>query len=283
MHRFRANDGVEVAAYELGGDGPPLLLAHATGFHAHVWEPVAVHLRDSFRCIAFDERGHGDSGVPVDGNFDWHGFSLDALAVVDGLALERPFAAGHSCGGALLLLAEQARPGTFAALYCFEPIMMPSDPPLEPNDDNPLSRGARRRREVFASRDEAFANYAGKPPFSALAPDALRAYVAHGFEDLPDGTVRLKCRGENEARSYAMGMAHDAYAHLAEIGCPVTLVSGEHTDAIPAEVIDALAAKLPLPATEVAVGVGHFGPLEDPALVAASIRRAFIGSKTTSA
>ena len=55
---------------------------------------------------------------------------------------------------------------------------------------------------MFGSRDEAYENFAGKPPLNVLAPDALRAYVDHGFADQPDGTVRLKCRGENEARIY---------------------------------------------------------------------------------
>src|SRR5690348_9518581 len=39
-------DGVRIAAYDLGGDagGRPLLLAHATGFHAGTFLPMAQHL-----------------------------------------------------------------------------------------------------------------------------------------------------------------------------------------------------------------------------------------------
>ncbi|MBV8692532.1 MAG: alpha/beta hydrolase, partial [Actinobacteria bacterium] len=36
MPMFPSTDGVQVAAYELGGSGPPLLLSHATGFHGHI-------------------------------------------------------------------------------------------------------------------------------------------------------------------------------------------------------------------------------------------------------
>ncbi len=32
--------GLRLAAYGFGGAGPPLVLAHATGFHAHVWLPL---------------------------------------------------------------------------------------------------------------------------------------------------------------------------------------------------------------------------------------------------
>ena len=99
-------DGNRVAVHDLGGSGPPLLLAHATGFHGMVWAPVAARLAEHFRCISFDERGHGDSDPAPGGDYDWNGFATDALAVVDALGLGPELvAAGHSCGGALLLLA----------------------------------------------------------------------------------------------------------------------------------------------------------------------------------
>lgn len=274
MPRFTTSDGVEIAAFDLGGDGPPLLLAHATGFHAMTWQPLAVALADRFHCYAFDERGHGDSGKAPGDDYRWEGFALDALAAVDGFGLERPLALGHSCGGALLLLAEQQRPGTFAALACFEPIVFPLDEPAPPNPDSPLAVGARRRREVFDSKDAAYERYASGPPFAALDPAALRAYVDHGFEELADGTVRLKCRGEDEARVYTMGSAHGAYQRLGEVACPVHLMCGSDTDAIGPDTLRAQAARLPQATVEVFDGLGHFGPLEDPARVGASVATA---------
>ena len=43
-----SRDGVDVAVYDLGGDGPPLLLAHATGFHGLVWDGFADRLTERF-------------------------------------------------------------------------------------------------------------------------------------------------------------------------------------------------------------------------------------------
>ena len=60
---FPSSEGVEVAAWDLGGSGAALLFAHATGFHGHVWQPLAAHL-DGLHCYSFDERGHGDSTMP---------------------------------------------------------------------------------------------------------------------------------------------------------------------------------------------------------------------------
>ena len=274
-------DGVAVAYTDHGGSGPDLLLAHATGFCGGVWAPIAEQLTASFRVVTFDERGHGASGPAPNDEYDWQGFATDALAVVDELGLQHPFGAGHSCGGALLVLAEIRRPGTFRALWAYEPIIFPIDEPADvqptPNG-NRLSDGARRRRAVFASRDEARANYASKPPLMWLDPRCLDGYVACGLVDEPDGSVRLACDPESEARTYEMGGRHGAYSHLAEVACPVSLACGENTDATGPAVLPLLAARLQHATVDVWSDHGHFGCLADPARTVAAIRAACNGT-----
>jgi pimeloyl-ACP methyl ester carboxylesterase len=238
-----------------------------------VWLPVVEYLESEFHCYGLDQRAHGDSDRPGDDNFAWSGLGDDVHNAIDALGLTTPFGAGHSSGAAALFLAEEAKPGTFRALWGYEPIVVPIDEPLGPTD-NPLSEGARRRREVFPSRDAAYQNYASKAPFSQLAPEALRAFVDYGFDDLDDGTVRLKCRGADEAQFYARQGSHAAFRDLASIACPVTMARGSY-GAPPAVFVDALAARLPHARTETMDGAGHFGPLERPEDIAASIRRAF--------
>jgi pimeloyl-ACP methyl ester carboxylesterase len=274
--RATTADGVPIAYYELGGAGVPLVLAHATGFCGPVLAPLAAPLATEFRCIALDERAHGASGAPPDGNLDWHGFAADVLAVVDHLGLEHARGFGHSCGGAALLLAEQARPGTFDALYCYEPVIFPGEVPLAPAlEGNPLSAGALRRRAVFATRRDALANFCSKPPFDRLDPEVLDAYIDNGFV-AAGGSITLRCRREHEALVYAHGFSHDASARLAEIACPVTLSCGADTDAFGPDFLALFAARLTSPTTVVLPGLGHFGPLEDPAVVAASVRAALV-------
>lgn len=272
-HRFSSSDGVEVATYLLGGSGPPLLMAHATGFCAAVLDPMAQRLRDSVSVVAFDERGHGASSRPRSGSFDWHGFADDVLAVVDGLDLHQVLGFGHSCGGAALLLAEAARPGTFRGLYLYEPIVPPVDAPL-PFDpaENPLSTGARRRRTTFSSRQDALANFSRKAPFDVLVPEVLATYVDNGFCPAPNGGIELCCKREDEALIYEGGFTHDAYRHLGEIRCPVTVACGEHTDSFGPDLLTPVVARLPDAKLTVLPGLGHFGPLQDPDTVARSVR-----------
>ena len=277
-------DGVGIAVYDFGGEGPDLLLVHATGFCAEPFGPLARELGGRFRCWALDLRGHGRSDRPHDGDFSWSGFATDVLAVIDHLGLDRPFGVGHSCGGATVLLAEQARPGSFRSLYCFEPVVMPDAARARMAGQNPLADGARRRRETFPSADEAVANYASKPPYADLDPDALRLYVAGGFEVVPadeggDGrAVRLRCRRQDEADTFTAALAHDAFARLPDVRCPVTLSCGAETDAFGPRLMRADAARLPDARIEVLPGMGHFGPLQDPPAVASAVIGSLIGT-----
>lgn len=271
-----STDGVTVVVHDLSGDGVPdrerVLFAHATGFHGYVWQPLVDRL-PQFHAYAPDLRGHGDSAPPDTGDFAWEGFADDVLAVVDQLGLVGVPAVGHSKGGAALLLAEQRRPGTFRLLYLYEPVVVPSTAMPTASGANPLAEGALRRRPVFPSRDAAYENFANKPPFSTIDAVALRAYVDHGFVDLPDGTVRLKCEPEVESQVYRMAPQSRAFDHLHAVTCPVVVARGRMTEFGPATFAEAIVAALPGARLEVFDDLGHFGPLENPAEVAASVER----------
>jgi pimeloyl-ACP methyl ester carboxylesterase len=265
--------GLSIVLHDLGGDGEPLLLAHATGFHGIVWRPFAAELADRCHSWALDFRGHGDSSLPAGAEISWEGFADDVLAAVDAIAPPGPMlGVGHSKGGAALLTAEIRRPGTFRALWLFEPIVFP--PVARDAGTNPLSEGARRRRADFSSRQAAIDNYASKPPLHALRADVLEAYVEHGFSDVPGG-VTLKCRPEVEAATYRAGPALRTWDRLGEVGCAVTLAaSGD--GGFPATNAPELAARIPGARLVGYPDLGHFGPLEDPARLAADVRRALL-------
>ena len=268
-------DEVALAVHHWGGTGRiPVLLAHPTGFHGLVWAPVADRLVSlGYRVWSFDFRGHGDSGRSPNG-YHWQNFARDVGAVTRHLGLDgdpRLLSAGHSKGGTALLLHEADHPGTYARLWCYEPIMFPSDDPLPPEFENPLSRSARRRRATWPTKDEAERNFASKPPLDALEADALHAYVDHGFRPSEQGGFELKCTPDDEAEIYAMGLSNGAFARLADVIPPTVVACGEHSDAITPAFGRVIAGALPNGTLEVFAGLGHFGPMQDPARVAASI------------
>jgi pimeloyl-ACP methyl ester carboxylesterase len=267
--RVRSDDGSEVAAYDFGGTGPPLLLGHATGFHAHLWLPVVGALRSRLHCYAWDARGHGASGTPASGDFDWRRSGDDARAVAAAFGLVRPRAAGHSGSGAALILAEAAHRGSWSALWLYEPVV---PEPSSTAGENPLVAGALRRKDTFASRADALANFTGRPPFDTFTDEALRLYVEHGFVDAGEGgRVTLACRREDEAETYRCAMTANARGRMAEVQPPAHVVLGERSSHFPQDSMAAAVGLLPRGELEIMAGVGHFGPFEDPPRVAASI------------
>ncbi len=272
MRRLRSSDGVRVAIHDLGGlaSRPPLLLVHGTGFCAQVFARLAVPLSSTFHCWAIDLRGHGLTTTPAGLDYAWTGFADDVLAALDGLGARPLPAVGHSAGGAALLLAEAARPGTFSSLWCYEPIVWPDPEAARPRAEW-LAEGARRRRDRFPSREDAYANFASKPPFNSLAPACLRAYVEHGFEDDPAGGVTLRCRPEVEGAIYLQAVQNDRFALLPEVKGPVVVACGARTEAIRPPVAERLVDALPDARLRVFNRLAHFGPLEDPQAVGEAI------------
>jgi len=272
--RLPSTDGVQLNVVDLGGDGPGLLMAHATGFCGGVFAPLAALLSDRFHCWTYDARGHGDTQSPAGLDWSWASFADDVLAVVDGLGLEAPFGFGHSGGGAALLDAEARRPGTFRGLWCYEPIVWPAVTDELIASRRPLVSGALKRRDQFPSRQDAYDNFASKPPLESLDAKALRAYVDCGFGPDKDG-VRLKCPPFVEAAIYRQGLVHDGFRRLSQVGCRVTIARGDRSLAVERSVAEAQVAALPDGVLATFPDLGHFGPLEGLRSVADSVVVAF--------
>lgn len=273
----------DVALYEFGGtaDAPPLLISHATGFHAHCYRVLSRHLTDRFHVWAFDHRGHGRTPAPADWTVDWRGYGDDTLAVARALAERtgRPLTGfGHSMGGATLLMAAHAAPALFDRLVLFEPIAFPPLPPEMaevPPEEFPLVAGARRRRARFESTDAAYANYASKPPLMWLEPEVLRDYVDHGLRPADDaeGGVVLRCAPEHEAETFRTGNTSGAWDLLPEIGTPTTVIGSGDGEG-PALIAPEIAKALPHGWFVHLAEQTHFGPMTEPAVVAELIAAA---------
>jgi pimeloyl-ACP methyl ester carboxylesterase len=268
LSKFTPSTGVALAVHSWGGDGPPVLLAHPTGFHGRAWDPVARRLVAAGRSVwSFDFRGHGDSDPSPDGRYSWHEFADDALAVTDHLGLAGDadlLACGHSKGGAALMLGALREPAAYPRLWCYEPIVVASELAMPDGIDNPLSRSALRRRAQWSSRAEARDSYGSKAPLDALHAEALDAYVNYGMRDLEDGGVALKCAPEHEAQMYAMSARNGLYEHLSEVPVPVLVACGATSNSITPQLATRIVELLPHGTLEVWQARGHFGPLEDP-------------------
>jgi pimeloyl-ACP methyl ester carboxylesterase len=278
MLQVASSDGVTVAVHHLAGasTSPPLLFSHATGFHARCYAPIAQRLADRFDVFGLDYRGHGATPAPPDWTVDWSRFGDDALCVTRALAPDGGLVAfGHSMGGSALLMAAHREPTLFDRLVLFEPIAhQPGRSHLSDVDMRalPIVTGALRRRRTFASRDDAAANFAAKPPLSLMVPAALRAYVEHGFRDVTgaDGepAVELCCSPELEAGIFLLGRDNDVWPLLHEIRTPCLVIGGRVEEMQPSAATEAIANELPGGRYVRLDHQSHFGPFSHPEEIA---------------
>jgi pimeloyl-ACP methyl ester carboxylesterase len=86
-------------AYDVRGDGPPLVLLHGLGERAASWDNVRDALAASFTTYAVDLRGHGDSDWP--GVYGHDAIEADVCGLLDALGLREVVLVGHSMGGSI--------------------------------------------------------------------------------------------------------------------------------------------------------------------------------------
>jgi pimeloyl-ACP methyl ester carboxylesterase len=97
-----SSDGVKLAVRDLGGRGRALLLVHGLASSSHIFDLVAPRLLEDFHVVAYDQRGHGESGKPSS-RYGFDRVASDATEVIDALGLDRPIVLGHSWGANVVL------------------------------------------------------------------------------------------------------------------------------------------------------------------------------------
>jgi flavin reductase (DIM6/NTAB) family NADH-FMN oxidoreductase RutF/pimeloyl-ACP methyl ester carboxylesterase len=111
VREFKGFAGVRLESDDIGSaDDPSIVLLHGFGQTRKVWEDVAVGLEQAGRhVINVDLRGHGGSGWPDDGRYDFDAYVEDLRAVL-GQMRTRPVvvAATHSGWIATAALADEA-------------------------------------------------------------------------------------------------------------------------------------------------------------------------------
>jgi len=279
--------GVTLALADWGGDGPLALLHHATGFCKGIWAPIALQLRQHFRVIALDARGHGDSTKPdpaAPEAYHWDHFALDLLALARILAPEHggrvALGMGHSFGGTAMFGAASRQANLFERLVLVDAVIPPPAGHAQPHaarGSGERARGrsmvetARRRRSRWPNREAARRRWAQRPIFSSWTPDALDLYVLDGLRDCEDGSVALKCPGEVEAKVFANVLSVDI-APMAQRVQAQTLWLWARRGDFPRAQYDFLAARQASARVET-LEAGHLVPMEQPQLVAQTALR----------
>lgn len=129
-------------SYLDSGKGDPLVFLHALGRSASDWLPVMEALDADWRCVALDQRGHGESVRP--GVYSFELLEQDFRDFVDLLGLDRFVLVAHSMGGGVGWIFSEKTPERLEVLVIEDSVVpvakhvypeIPSSPPEPVNYD----------------------------------------------------------------------------------------------------------------------------------------------------
>jgi lipase len=263
------------AVWEWPGDDPPLVFAHATGFHGRCWDQVIRQLPQGRRCLAPEARGHGRSSKPSP-PYHWPAFALDLVRIADHFDISEAIGIGHSMGGHTVTSAAALRPATFSKLLLLDPTIRRSDT----YGTAPLDAGFIRKRRVrWASPAAMLDSFRSRPPFDRWQLDVLRDYCDYGL--LAQGEeYQLACPPDAEASVYECSREAEANLHsvIPSIHQPVTVLRAGAVarplfsdDPSPSPTDPELAEQFPQGRDCLLPQHSHYIPMEDPDLIAQQI------------
>ena len=244
------------SAYSVEGSGPPLILIHGIGASRHSWDGLVRHLRDDFRCISYDLRGHGKSPLPAPP------YTLDDLVedlelLRQELGLARVHLAGHSLGGMIGPAYARRYPQHVLSLGLY------STAAFRTEDDSAKVRGvvSAMRTKGIAPVLETLKDRWFTPEFAARAPEVITRRMQQVIET--DQEVFLS--------------VFDIYAQtemapwLHEITHPSLVLTGENDGGCNPRLNREIAAAMPAAELAILPGLRHAILLEAPDVVAVPV------------
>ena len=93
-----STDGTTIA-YDVHGDGVPLLFIHEFAGDMYSWDQQVAALSPEFKCIRYSARGYHPSEVPGPGAYSQALAVEDAMAVLDAAGAGQAHVVGLSMGG----------------------------------------------------------------------------------------------------------------------------------------------------------------------------------------
>jgi esterase len=251
---------------------PPMVFLHGGALNAHTWDLVCLALRDEYRCIALDQRGHGDSDWSPDADYSMSAQLADTKGFVDTLGLDKFILVGMSLGAINSLAFAIAHPDRLNALVIIDAgpeIRRPGSSRIRDFvngvADTVTIEGIIEKALQFNPRRD---------------PTILRRSLMHALRQQPDGSWkwkydrrRFQVLDQEKHRSERAALADG----LARITCPTLVVRGGESDVFHEEDGIRLAQRLPDGKFVTVPRAGHTVQGDNPKDLVAELRRFLAG------
>lgn len=230
---------------------PPVVFLHGFPFNHEMWKGQIELLRNDYRVIAYDLRGHGKSYVG-DAQFTIEQHVDDLIGMLDVLKIDTAIIVGLSMGGYIALRALERNPERFhAAVLCNTKSEADTNEGKIKRFDS--MKGVRKHGSGVLA--EAFVRNVFAPETFTRKPDAVRF-----IKDIIRATPELSIAGT----LLALAARTDTTASLANIRIPTLILAGQHDVTTPPQDAQAMHARIPGSELHIIPDAAHMSNLENP-------------------
>ena len=238
---------------------PPVILLHGVTGHARTWDDEARALSATWRVLALDQRGHGDSDPAPDGDYTTASLTDDLATFIDSLVLAQLSLVALSMGGRVAIAYAGRYPARVSRLVVVD-IGREIAPVGGGRVGGMLAGSPERFDSVARAIDYARAN---APRYTE---SMLRHRVEHGVRALADGGVTWKYdRAIRESiRNGRWRDPIELWPLWSAITCPILVIRGADSDILSPDIARRMLEARPQAELVEIPNAGHTVPGDQP-------------------
>jgi pimeloyl-ACP methyl ester carboxylesterase len=258
--RQRAEISGGEVAFEVLGDGPPVVLVHGTPSRSYIWRNVVPALAESHAVYLFDLLGFGESEKREGMDMSIPAQSRALAELVELWDLEAPAIAGHDIGGAVVLRTHLLEGVPFDRIALIDAVAL-----------RPWITPATRHMQTHLEAYRTMPNHI----FEQAVIAHLRTATARPMDETTFDAAFGQWRGEDGQAHYLQNLAQFDERYTAEfepllgsMRTPVRIIWGEKDAWLDPAFARRLHALLPNSDLKLIPEAGHFAMEDSPDRVA---------------
>jgi len=232
-------------------EAPVVIFIHGFPLNKSMWDIQLEALKDEYRVIAYDIRGHGDSDTGNE-DFSIDLFANDLISFMDSLKIRKAAVCGLSMGGYIAINAIGNYPERFEALILCDTQCDADTPEVREN----------RLVAIEKIRNNGLEDYAHESIKNLFAPVSLIS------KDTEIALVREMIVNTSKQSIYnslqALAIRKATSGILPDIKIPVLILVGKEDKITPPEMAEFMHKKINGSQMNIIEHAGHLSNLENP-------------------
>jgi 3-oxoadipate enol-lactonase len=232
-------------------ESPVIIFIHGFPFNKSMWNLQQEELKENYRVITYDIRGHGNSDAGT-GEFSIELFVKDLLNLMDELKIDKTVLCGLSLGGYIALNAVENYPERFNALILSD---------TQCTADTPEAK-EKRIKAIESINKAGVEKYADESIKNLFSPESFmlrKAEIAAVREMIVKTSEQSLCNTLN-----ALSVRKETCSKLTEIKMPVLILVGKEDKITPPAAAQFMFEKIRGSFLKIIEHAGHLSNLENP-------------------